>query len=339
MSYQTEIIDVTLRDGSNAVDFQFSKEETGAIVANLSKAGIEWIELGHGYGLHASEVSGKVAKETDEAYITAARAAAKDAKLGCFFSLGIGRNEDLYAAREWGLDFIRIGPNACMEDVELSIPYIKEAKKAGLIVHCCMRKAYAAAPDDFARQSAILEQEGCDHIIIMDSAGNMLPNQVKEYVYACKDALRGNSRIKIGFHGHDNLGLANANSLAAIEAGADSIDACLKGLGRSAGNANTEYMVAILERIGLARYDLYQIMDTADQYIGTRAAETLESIALVYGFAGFHSAFAATMRAAAQKYGIDPRVLVVQSCKADKINPSKELFETLAAQIAGKRDV
>lgn len=335
MAYQFEIIDVTLRDGSNAVDFQFSKEDTYGIVSGLANAGIKWIEMGHGYGLNAYKVK-KASKETDEVYIRTAREAAGDkAKIGCFFSLGIATNEDLYRAKDWGLDFVRIGPNACFEDVKWAIPYVKEAKKAGLIAHCCMRKAYVATPADFAKQVEMLADAGCDHAMIMDSAGNLMPDQVKEYVYACKDVLRGNLNIKIGFHGHDNMGLANANSLAAIEAGVDSVDTCLNGLGRSAGNANTGYVVAGLKRMGAARdIDLNAIMDLSDHYIGSKAREAIDSISLIYGYAGFHSAFTGIMMEAAKKYHIDPRTLVIESCKVDKINPTAELFEELAAKIA-----
>lgn len=337
MAYKFDVIDVTLRDGSNAVDFQFSKEETYGIVEGLVKAGIQWIELGHGYGLNASNVS-KPAKETDETYIRTAREAAGDkAKIGCFFSLGKGRVEDIYAAKEWGLDFLRIGPNAEMEDIKRAIPYVQEAKMAGLIAHACIRKAYVADPNEFAKQVVCLAEAGCDHAMIMDSAGNLLPNQVKEYVYACKDALRGNTDIKIGFHGHDNMGLAVANSLAAVEAGVDSVDTCLNGLGRSAGNANTAYVVAALQRMGACReLDLNALMDVGDKWIGDRAKDTLESIALTYGYAGFHSAFAAVMKKAAAKYGVDPRALVIESCKVDRVDPSEALFEELAAKLAGK---
>jgi len=332
MAYSVDLIDVTLRDGSNAVDFQFSKEETYGIVSGLSKAGIQWIEVGHGLGLRASQAGKKPAKESDETYITTARKAAGEANIGCFFSLGIGTVEDLHLAKSWGLDFIRIGPNASLEDVQRSIPYIEAAKKSGLLVHCCMRKAYAVTPNEFADQVAQLAAAGCDHAIIMDSAGNLLPNQVKEYIYACKDRLRGCTDIKIGFHAHDNMGLANANTLQAIEAGADSIDTCLGGLGRSAGNANTEQMVAILQRMGVCKADLFQLMDLSDQFIGNRAKEALDSIALIYGYAGFHSAFSGLLQESAKKYHVDPRLLAIESCKVDKYNPSAALFDELAAK-------
>lgn len=331
MAYQFDIIDATLRDGSNAVNFQFTAEETRAIVAGLSQAGIEWIEVGHGLGLGASERSGKVAKETDKTYITTAREASSTAKIGCFFIQTIGRKEEMLAARDWGLDFIRIGPNACMEEIKAASPFIEYAKKIGLRVHCCVRKSYAVTPDSLAKMAAILEGAGADNMIIMDSAGNLMPDQAKEYVLAAKDKLRGAATMQIGFHAHNNLGLATACTLSAIEAGADTVDTCLKGLGRSAGNAPTENLIAVLIRMGMIKADLYRLMDVGDRWIGKRAYETLDSISLVFGMAGFHSAFYSMVKAASEKYGLDPRILVIEVCKSDKIAPTEVMIDKIAA--------
>ncbi|HQK54334.1 MAG TPA: 4-hydroxy-2-oxovalerate aldolase [Sedimentibacter sp.] len=337
MAYEFDIIDVTLRDGSNAVDFQFTSEETYGIVEGLSKAGIKWIEVGHGLGLGASARSGKVAKETDETYIKTARNAARDAKIGCFFIQNIGTCDDIKAARSWGLDFLRIGPNASMEEIIEAVQFIKYAKEQDLIVHCCVRKAYAVTPDELARQAQILEEAGADNIIVMDSAGNLMPNQVKEYITAIKDKFRGASGIKIGFHAHDNMGLATACTIAAIEAGADTVDTCLKGLGRSAGNTPTEYLIAALMRLGIVKGDLYALQDLGDRWIGHRAYETLDSISLIFGMSGFHSAFYGMVKEVAGRYNIDPRIIVTEICKVDKIAPTAELAEEIAKQISNRK--
>lgn len=334
MAYEFDIIDATLRDGSNAVNFQFTAEETSGIVGGLSKSGIKWIEVGHGLGLGASARSGKVAKETDETYITTARSAAKDAKIGCFFIQNIGTCDDIKAARNWGLDFLRIGPNACIDEIIEAGAFIEYAKAQGLIVHCCVRKSYAVTPDELARQAQILEKAGADNIIVMDSAGNLMPNQVREYITAIKDKFRGASGIKVGFHAHDNMGLATACTLAAIEAGADTVDTCLKGLGRSAGNTPTEYLVAALIRLGMVKGDLYALQDLGDRWIGQRAYETLDSISLIFGMSGFHSAFYGMVREAAERYQIDPRIIVTEICKVDKIAPTAALVNEIAKRIS-----
>lgn len=334
MSFRFDIIDATLRDGSNAVNFQFSAEETRGVVSGLEDAGIEWIEVGHGLGLGASERSGKVAKETDETYITTAREAAKKAKIGCFFIQEIGTTEDMDKAVSWGLDFIRIGPNASMDQVQGAIPFIEHAKKIGLTVHCCVRKSYAVTPDELAGLAKVLNDAGADNMIIMDSAGNLMPYQVGEYVLAAKDKLRGACSMKIGYHAHDNLGVATACSIAAIQAGADSVDTCLKGLGRSAGNAPTEQVVACLLRMGIKTADLYKIMNLGDKWIGWRAYETLDSISLVFGMAGFHSAFFPMIKKASESYQVDPRELVVEVCKVNKLKPDQDLVDRIAQALS-----
>ena len=334
MGHRFDIIDATLRDGSNAVNFQFTAEETKGIVSGLAEAGINWIEVGHGLGLGASERSGKVAKETDETYITTARKAAPKAKIGCFFIQNIGRMEDMKQAKDWGLDFIRIGPNACQEEIHGAVPFIDYAKKMGLRVHCCIRKSYAVTPDALAGMASTLDKAGADNLIVMDSAGNLLPHQAKEYVIAIKDKLRGAVSMQVGFHAHDNLGLATACTIAAIEAGADTIDTCLKGLGRSAGNAPTENIVAVLMRMGFVEADLNKLIDVGDRWIGKRGSDTLDSISLVFGMAGFHSAFYGLVKSAAETYHVDPRRIVTEVCKVERISPTESMIHSVAKALA-----
>ena len=332
MAVEFEIVDVTLRDGSNAVDYQFSSEDTFNMVRGLEEGGIKWIEVGHGHGLGASVRTKNKARETDEGYIKTAKAAVKKSttKIGCFFIQQIGLKEDIDNAVSWGLDFIRIGPNATAEELEESKEFISHAKSKGLTVHCCVRKAYSMTPRELARQVVGIEKAGADAIVIMDSAGTLLPNQAQEYVYALKDVFRGDTSMKVGYHAHDNLSLSVACSMAAIEAGADLIDTCLKGLGRSAGNAPTEVIVGVLMRMGYKKGDFYILQDIAEDFIGKKALESIESISTTFGLAGFHSSFWGVTKRIADECGIDPRVLVIELCKKNQVNPTEELIYSIA---------
>jgi phosphoglycerate dehydrogenase-like enzyme len=106
---------------------------------------------------------------------------------------------------------------------------------------------------------------GVDTLYIVDTNGSFLPDEVFETISALTDKLD----IKIGFHGHNNFSLAIANSLAAIEAGAVVVDASLKGIGRSAGNAQLEILVSILKRRGLIKkvVDLDALLIAADTIV------------------------------------------------------------------------
>ena len=103
---------------------------------------------------------------------------------------------------------------------------------------------------------------GADYINIADSAGHMVPDDVRKRISALKDSIS----IPVGFHSHNNLGCAVANSLAAVEEGATYIDATCRGLGAGAGNTQSEVFCAVLDRLGYdTGVDIYALMDVAEK--------------------------------------------------------------------------
>jgi 4-hydroxy 2-oxovalerate aldolase len=95
----------------------------------------------------------------------------------------------------------------------------------------------------------------------MDSTGTYLPSDVENRIKALKD----NLNIPIGFHGHNNLGLAVANSIIAVQCGATLIDACIRGFGAGAGNAPLEIIIPIFEKCGYkTNIDFQKIIMEAD---------------------------------------------------------------------------
>ena len=235
-----DILEVTLRDGSYLIDFQFTAEDTANIAAALDGIGFRWIEIGHGLGLNASQ-SGKGTAATDEEYLDAASQALQHTKWGMFFIPGIGREEDLRLAAKYGMSFVRIGTN--VTETTQAEPYIALAKELGFIVSYNAMKSYAVSPAEFGKVVAQVYVWGADIACLVDSAGSMDPDVVAAYLRAAKSE----SASPLGFHGHDNLSLAMANTLRAIEEGAILVDSSLQGMGRSAGNTVTEVLVAILQ--------------------------------------------------------------------------------------------
>ncbi|HPN84506.1 MAG TPA: 4-hydroxy-2-oxovalerate aldolase, partial [Victivallales bacterium] len=252
-----KILDCTLRDGSYVNRFQFSIHETKYICAELEKCGLEHIEVGHGLGLGAYKLGGEYsAAASDEEYLTAASDALKKSHFGTFCIPGIATIEDIDIANQYGMRLIRIGTN--VDAVESSKPYVERAKKYGMTVCANYMKSYSVPPREFAKKVKISESYGVDVIYLVDSAGGMLPSEVESYITAIKEA----SGIKIGFHGHNNLGLAVANSLKAIEMGAYFVDCSLQGLGRSGGNAPTEQFVLITSKLGHKNnIDIFRLLD------------------------------------------------------------------------------
>jgi 4-hydroxy-2-oxovalerate aldolase len=327
------ILDCTIRDGSYVVDFQFTAEDTAVIAAGLENAGLEWIEIGHGLGLNASAAGKGAAAASDEAYLRAAQETLRHAMWGMFFIPGIGRPEDLDLAASHGMRFVRIGANA--PDIAQTGPFVRQALGLGLHVSVNLMKSYAVPPERLVELSKMAEGYGAHVVSLVDSAGTMLPDDVRTYVSRMKDALRAD----VGFHGHDNLALGMANVLAAIEAGASVVDTTLQGIGRGGGNAVTEILVAILHKQGIATgIDLNRLMDLSQRVVQPLLkGKGHDPLNITSGYAGFHSSALEMILRHAEQHGIDARELIVEVSGVDRVDVTNTLVETVAAEISRRR--
>lgn len=326
-----EILECTLRDGSYPIAYQFTAEDTAVIAAGLEQAGFRRIEIGHGLGLGASRPDIGMAAATDEEYLAAAAGVLKEAKFGAFFIPGIGDESHLELAVKYGMNFVRIGTD--VTETEKAERFIKRGKDLGMEVSANPMKSYAVPLDEFVRRAVQLDEWGADIVAIVDSAGGMLPDGVAETVRRLKE----NVGAAIGFHGHHNLQLAIANVLAAIEAGATIVDTSLRGLGRSSGNAQTEVLVMILEKLGLnPGIDVLRTMDLGDRLIAPIArGRGVDSVEITTGFAGFHSGFMKLLLSASQRTGVDLRELIIEVSKVEQVKVTAQIADRVADRLAG----
>ena len=324
------LLDCTLRDGSYAIDFRFTAADTEIIAGALDRAGVPLIEVGHGVGMRASIAGKGEAAETDEAYLIAAARSVHRGKFGVFCIPGIARIDDVDRAADHGAGFIRIGTN--VSEAADAGPFIARAKSIGLEVMANFMKSYTMEPREFAKRVVLAEQFGADAVYIVDSAGGMLADELQSYF----DAIRERTDVPIGFHGHNNLGLAVAHSLKAVDLGATIIDGSLKGMGRSAGNAPTELLIAALTRMGIhVGVDLLEILDIGEECVEPFLThESMRPLDVVSGFALFHSSFMGTILRYSSRYRIDPRRLIIAVCAEDKVNAPDELVARIAARLS-----
>ena len=328
------ILDATLRDGSYAIDFQFSVEDTILLCTLLDEAGIPLIEIGHGLGFNAGPAGKGDPAASDEEYLAAAASSIRHGKFGMFCIPGIARLSDLELGRKYGMHFVRIGTN--VTEIEQAEPFIRRAKDLGYeLVFSNLMKSYAVVPEVFGECSRKASFWGADVVCLVDSAGGLLPTDVRKYLCAA----RGVSSVALGFHGHDNLTMGLANALSAIDSGAEYIDSSLQGLGRSAGNVMTETLVAVLKKLG----HTVDVREKLLQNIGEQVIRPMlhsrgrDPLAITSGYAMFHSAFTGVVQKYSDLYGIDRRDLIVSLCERDKVNASPELVETIARELAGTR--
>ncbi len=319
-----EVLDCTLRDGSYLINFQFNTNDTYHISKLLEKAGLKYIEVGHGLGLDAGKNKGS-SLENDIDYIKAAKQAVTTSKIGVFYIPGIGNMESIKNAHEAGLDFIRIGVN--VEDFANAKETIEYAKGLGLEVWLNLMKTYTVDFKEWTNICHAVKDYKCDHFAVVDSAGGMLPQDVKKYCQIAKEI----TPFGIGFHGHNNMQLAVANCLAAIDGGATIVDGTLFGMGRSGGNASTEILAAILQREGLpvAKYDVEALIEIANEMIAPMARRNLGdgAIELAAGLNYFHSSFFKTVQTVCEKSNSSIFRTILHLPVESRKNVTKEMVE------------
>ena len=322
-----KIMDVTLRDGSYAIDFQFSCAQQRLITESLERLGIDYIEIGHGMGLNASSPKNGLALHTDEEYLLTARESLHKAKYGMFCIPGVARLEDVDRACERGVGFLRIGTN--VTEVDNSKPYIEAAKKHGIMVATNYMKSYVVSPEEFAEQVVKSESFGADVAYIVDSAGCMTPEQLERIV----EAVRRKSDIELGFHGHDNTGLAMSNSLKAAELGVTYIDCSLQGMGRSSGNTSTELFAICAQKMGYdIDIDIKNLLRVSKKYVYP-LAKKINILDIMCGYTGFHTSYLRDIHKIAGKYGVDPLELIERYTAIDQVHMNIDVLEDIARKM------
>lgn len=326
---RVNVLDNTLRDGSYAVDFRFTADDTAAICSGLERAGVHYIEVGHGAGLGATERNIFPAAASDVEYLEAAQSSLTTSRFGMFCNPAIASLDHIDLAVSYGMGFIRVGIDVTA--VAETRRYIEHAKQLGLFTTCNLMKSYAVPPRQWAEAAIQAEGYGADVVYLVDSAGCMFPENIGEYV----DALRERSEVQLGFHGHDNLGVANYNSLYAADHGASFVDGSLQGLGRRPGNAATELLAAALDKrgydTGIDMLELLQVgFESTRPLLGPAGIEPLD---VVSGYAGFHSNFLPKVLSAAEEFDVDPAPLIIELCEIDRCSVRDEDLRRIAMRL------
>lgn len=308
-----DILDTTLRDGSYTIEYQFSAEETSLIAHGLELAGVRYVEIGHGLGLGAAR-SGKGAQAaSDISYMQSCAGSVTRAAFGFFYIPGIGQFSDLELLRRESGSFVRIG--VAPESEEDALSAIQLASGLGLEVWANVMKTYAYPAEEIGKLACRLAAAGATGVYVVDSAGGMLPGTVATFVKTIQRALISEGlACRVGFHGHDNLSLATACSLASVEAGCDIVDGSLMGIGRSIGNAATEILAMVLDRAGyVTGVDPWYSADLAERMIQPFLQQRWRhsSLEQALGYAQIHSGFLPLLERVAAEKHVNLRELVL----------------------------
>ena len=327
------IVDTTLRDGSHAVSHSFTVDQVEAIAGGLDKVGTSIIELSHGDGIAGSSVNYGFSKTSELDLLTAARKKINHSKLAVLLIPGIGTIEDLKNVKEIGVEVVRVATH--VTEANIAIQHIKATKDMGMMAVGFLMMAHMAPKETILEQAKVFVDAGADYLNIADSAGYMLPDEVKEKVSYVKNAIN----IPVGFHSHNNLGLAIANSIAAIGEGAEYIDVTCRGLGAGAGNAQSEVLCTVLDRMGYdTGMNLYGIMDLADEVVEPimQRPQVIKTAHLMLGYAGVYSSFLLHTYRAAEKYSLNPRDILVALGKRKMVGGQEDMIIDVAYELSQK---
>jgi 4-hydroxy-2-oxovalerate/4-hydroxy-2-oxohexanoate aldolase len=328
--------DMTLRDGMHPKRHRITLDQMRSIATGLDEAGVPLIEVTHGDGLGGASVNYGFPAHSDEEYLTAVIPLMKRARVSALLLPGIGTVEHIRMAKDLGVHTLRIATHCTEADV--AEQHLGVSRKLGLDTVGFLMMAHMASPETILAQAKLMEGAGASCVYVTDSAGHMLPEDVTARLALVRANLR--PETELGFHGHHNLSMGVANSLAAIAAGATRIDAAAAGLGAGAGNTPLEVLVAVCNLKGIETgIDVFKAMDVAEERVVPIMDHPvrIDRDALTLGYAGAYSSFLLFAKRAEQKYGVPAREILLELGRRRMVGGQEDMIEDAALTMARAR--
>ncbi|CRK59599.1 4-hydroxy-2-oxovalerate aldolase [Alloactinosynnema sp. L-07] len=331
------VTDTSLRDGSHHKRHRFVAEEARAMVAAIDGAGVPVIEVSHGDGLGGSSFNYGFSTTPEQELIKVAVATARQAKIAFLMLPGVGVKDDIRTAQDNGASICRIATH-CTE-ADISVQHFGLARERGLETVGFLMMAHSQPPEVLAKQARIMADAGCQCVYVVDSAGALVLEQVSDRVAALVAELGDDAQV--GFHGHENLGLGVANSIAAVRAGAVQIDGSTRRFGAGAGNTPVEAFVGVCDKLGITTgIDFFAIVDAAEDVVRPVLPQecTLDRLALVMGYAGVYSSFLRHAYRQAERYGVSGAQILVRAGERKLVGGQEDQLIDIALELRREAD-
>ena len=335
MNNKLIFFDSTLRDGSHAIAHQLTSDNIKEYCSIMDRAGMHTIIVGHGNGLGASSLQVGLSRLSDEEMIGMARENLMNTKLGAFMIPGFGTiNDDLQPAIERGVELVCVGAH-CTE-ADTTRQHIEYVRSMNVDAYGVLMMYHMASTERILEEALKLQEYGAMGIIIMDSAGASTPELVKKTISKLVD----NLTVRVGFHPHNNLGIAVGNGYLAIKEGASIIDGTTRGFGAGAGNCQLDALLGLLEKTGVfTGVDLYKVLDASEKVIKDLIVTKngLSDMSIVSGMSGVFSSFATQVRKAAERFDVDPREIFVELGKRKVVAGQEDMVVEIAIELKSKK--
>jgi 4-hydroxy 2-oxovalerate aldolase len=338
MSFSSEldvrITDSSLRDGSHALSHQFTVDDVHRMVSGMDEAGVPVIEVTHGDGLGGSSFNYGFSKVDERVLMAEAVRTARRAKIAALMLPGLGTMDDIKAIRDIGVSIVRIATHATEADI--SVQHFGLARSIGLETVGFLMMAHTVSPEVLAAQARIMVDAGCQCVYVVDSAGALILEGVSTRVEALRRELHGDAQV--GFHAHENLALGVANTVLAIRSGATQVDGSTRRFGAGAGNAPTEALAAVCEKLGMRTgIDTLALFDVAEDVVAPIMGEEakLSRLALLMGYAGVYSSFLRHAYRAADRYGVSGAAILLKCGERKLVGGQEDQIIDIAVELAG----
>lgn len=328
------IVDSTLRDGSHAMRHQFEEDHIRRYAKAAEEARMPMIVVGHGNGLGASSIQLGPSKVADKRFVTIAHEQLDNTKLAVFLLPGFGTIQDDFAPVEDMVDAVFVASHCSEADVTQK--HLRYAGKKGKECFGVLMMSHLLDPPGLLEQARKMQEYGASGILLMDSAGRLLMDDVRERV----TTLAGGLDVSVGFHGHNNLGLAVANSIVAYESGARIIDGTTRGFGAGAGNCPLEVFAAAMKLHGVdTGIDLYKLMDISEDIVAPimKKPQVISRTSLASGMAGVFSGFCPLAERASAQFGVDVRDILMELGRRRIVGGQEDYIIQVAAELAAKK--
>lgn len=318
------ISDATLRDGNHAIKHQITKNQLILYCKAAEKAGIDIVEVGHGNGIGASSIQVGLSNLTDTKMLEICRKILNKTKLSIHVIPGFATKNDIDNAINIGVDVFRIASH-CTE-ADITQKHIEHVKKKNKKAYGVLMMSHMASKEDLFKQARKMSEYGANGLILMDSAGAYVQKDVREKISFLKKKLK---KLPIGFHAHNNLGLAVANSIEAVNSGATMIDGCARGFGAGAGNTQLEVLIAVFDKLNIkTNVNLYKVLDCGDiaEKFLMKSIPSISSTSVVSGLSGVFSGFIKHVIKHSEKHKISPRDVFFELGKRKAVAGQEDLI-------------
>ncbi|HET9896832.1 MAG TPA: hypothetical protein VFQ44_18015 [Streptosporangiaceae bacterium] len=329
---QVELLDCTLRDGSYTVDFQLDPEFVTRLLTCLNKTPVSKIEIGHGVGIEAERSGIRACNIDHYSWSDIAVSVLPDKPWGMFAQPGFTQLSTIAELSSRGMSFVRVGMEP--DRIAGNLDYIRRATDVCGQVYLNLMKT-GSTPTSQLLDMLHPVSPAVAGVYVVDSYGAMLPTDVHRYVSAVKNIFP-----VVGFHGHDNLGMATINSITALQAGATVVDGTLNGIGRGSGNAPTESLAGIIKILKADLFDYRQLAKLAEYCrVNMNVISENRTMQVLGGVIGIHSTFFPLVEELAMKYNADPATLMETAVMIAEQSPRRADFHTAASRLADKAEL